>query len=119
MALYTTRQATQLPSRSMILLSREAGNCQLNSRASGRFQDPMTGVSAMNNYQSIKLGYTTDGGKTWDTSNAKLQQFRPCNIDFVGNEYRMLAFDPYSLTYNSQFYFSSNGTDWTQQPPVP
>jgi hypothetical protein len=77
---------------------REANRTNVHALA---FRDAMNGVAAMGWQPEERWKATTDGGATWALRDDPLALHRVNQIDWVGNEYRALAFDRSALSNTS------------------
>ncbi len=73
------------------------------------FEDANTGTAMMGPVANQYIMRTTDGGTTWRNAGL-LAPKRLAAIDYVGGEYRALAFDRFQTSRNTSMYFSSDGT---------
>ena len=77
------------------------------------FKSPTEGVAAIGGRGEQKFNSTTDGGRTWTVENTStLLPLRAVHIDYVGGEYRMLAYDRFQTQRNGFIYTSTDGMDW-------
>lgn len=100
------------------------GNLQNDERLNAiGFRNATTGIAALGTYYTQKLYQTTDGGRTWNYVFLSFGQNKVVQIDWVGNEWRVLSADPFKpldQSPNTSMHFSATGQQWSlRTPPIP